>query len=96
MAISQNAILSKWQSPKSLHALNFSINWSETFRIDVNMNFANDRFLMLAPKIIRSQILKKRGIFGFQTIFFGGPNQKSVMISIYEIQFWAWTPLIIN
>ena len=42
MAISQNAILAKCQSPKSLLLLHFSMNLSETFRIDVNMDFANN------------------------------------------------------
>ena len=41
MAISQNTILAKWQSPKSL-LLHFLMNLSETFRIDVNMDFANN------------------------------------------------------
>ena len=43
MAISQNAIFAKCQSqsPKSL-VLHFSMNLSETFRIDVNMDFANN------------------------------------------------------
>ena len=39
MATCQNAILAKCQSPKSLH---FFMNFSETFRIDVNMDFANN------------------------------------------------------
>ena len=39
-AISQNIILRKWRSPKSLPLLHFSIKFSETFRIDVNMDFA--------------------------------------------------------
>ena len=41
MAISQNAILAKCQSPKSLLFLQFFMNLSETFRIDVNIDFAN-------------------------------------------------------
>ena len=42
MAISQNAILAKFQSPKSLIPLHFSMNLPETFKIDVNMDFANN------------------------------------------------------
>ena len=42
MTISQNAILAKCQSPKSLLLIHFSINLSETFKINVNMNFANN------------------------------------------------------
>ena len=42
MAISQNAILAKCQSPKSLLLLHFFINLSETVRIDVNMDFTNN------------------------------------------------------
>ena len=41
MAISRNAILTKCQSPKPLLFLHFSMNLSETFRIDVNIDFAN-------------------------------------------------------
>ena len=41
MAISQNPILPRCQSPKSLLLLNFSMNLSETFRNDVNMDFLN-------------------------------------------------------
>ena len=40
VAISQNHILPKCHSPKSLLLLHFSMNLSETFRIDVNMDFA--------------------------------------------------------
>ena len=40
MAISQNHILLKCHSPKSLLLLHFSMNLSETFRINVNMDFA--------------------------------------------------------
>ena len=54
MAISQNAILAKFQSTKSLLLLHFSINLSETFRIDVNMDFANNLqaefYLIFEPK----------------------------------------------
>ena len=39
MAISQNPILPKCHSPKSLLLLHFSINLSETVRINVNMDF---------------------------------------------------------
>ena len=42
MAISQNAILAKWQSPKSLLFLHFLINLSQSFKIDVIMDFANN------------------------------------------------------
>ena len=42
LAISQNDILAKCQSPKSLLFLHFSMNLSETFRIDVNIDFANN------------------------------------------------------
>ena len=49
VAISQNPILPKCHSPKSLLLLHFSMNLSETFRIDVNMDFAHTnhgRFLI--------------------------------------------------
>ena len=41
MAISQDPILPKCHSPKSLLLLYFSMNLSETFRINVNMDFAH-------------------------------------------------------
>ena len=41
MAISQNPILPKFHSPKSLLLLHFSMNLSETFRINVNMDFVH-------------------------------------------------------
>ena len=49
MAISQNPILPEGNSPKSLLLLNFSMNLSETVRINVNMKFAHTncgRFLI--------------------------------------------------
>ena len=52
MAISQNPILPKCHSPKSLLHLHFSMNLPETCRIYVNMDFTNtncSRFL--APPI---------------------------------------------
>ena len=42
MAISQNAILAKCQSSKSLLLLQFLMDLSETFGINVNMDFANN------------------------------------------------------
>ena len=41
VVISQNPISPKCHSPKSLLLLHFSTNLSETFRINVNMDFAN-------------------------------------------------------
>ena len=41
VAISQNPILPKCHSPKSLLLLHFSINLPETLRINVNTNFAH-------------------------------------------------------
>ena len=41
MAISQNPIFPKRHSPKSLLLLHFSMNLSESFRINVNINFAH-------------------------------------------------------
>ena len=49
MAIFQNPILPKCHSPKSLLLLHFSMNLSETVRINVNMDFAHTyhgRFLI--------------------------------------------------
>ena len=57
MAISQNPILPKCHSPKSLLLLHFSMNLSETFRINVNMDFAHTergRFFIEASKKILS------------------------------------------
>ena len=44
MAISQNPILPKCHSPKSLLLLHFSMNLSETVRINVNMDFAHTNY----------------------------------------------------
>ena len=55
VAISQNPILPKYHLPNSLLLLHFSMNLSETFRINVNMDFAHtshDRFLISPPKKI--------------------------------------------
>ena len=41
MAISQNPIFPKWRSPKSILLLHFIMKFSETFKIDVNMDLAN-------------------------------------------------------
>ena len=41
MAISQTPILPKFHLPKSLILLYFSMNLSENFRINVNMDFAH-------------------------------------------------------
>ena len=63
MAISQNHILPKCHSPKSQLLLHFSMNLSETLRINVNMDFTNTtsgRF-NFEPKI-----LKKGGKRGFE------------------------------
>ena len=49
MAISQNPILPKCDSPKSILLLHFTMNLSENFRINVNMDFAHTncgRFLI--------------------------------------------------
>ena len=49
MAISQNPILPKCHSPKSLLLIHFLMNLSETFRISVNIDFAHTyrgRFLI--------------------------------------------------
>ena len=44
MAISQNPILPDCHSSKILILLHFSINLSKTFRIDVNIDFANTNY----------------------------------------------------
>ena len=55
VAISQNSILPKCHLPKNLLLLHFSMNFSETFKINVNMDFAltnHSRFLIKASKKI--------------------------------------------
>ena len=78
VAISQNPILPKCHSPKSL-LLHFSMNLSETFRIDVNMDFAHTnhgRFLIF-------------DFFGFWAqIFLRSLNQKSANISMCKIHIY--------
>ena len=62
MAKSQNAILAKCQSPKSLLLLHFFMKVSETFSIDINMDFANSlvrEFLIQASK----KILSPKSVF---------------------------------
>ena len=64
MAISQNPILPNCHSPKSL-LLHFSMNLSETFRINVNMDFAHNnrgRFLILN---FSDKFIKNVGEVGF-------------------------------
>ena len=60
------------------------MNLSETFTIDVNMDFANTNhggFLIKAPKKIRAQNLKKAGLYwGLCSRFFEGLNQNSAMV----------------
>ena len=67
MAISQNPILPKCHSPKSLLLLNFSMNLSKCFRINVNIDFAHtnrSRFFYLGlQKKFWAQNLKKPGFF---------------------------------
>ena len=46
MAISQNPILPKCHSPKSLLLLHFSMHLSESFRINVNMDFAHTNLIV--------------------------------------------------
>ena len=61
MAISQNPILPKCHSPKSLLLLHFSMNLSESYRINVNMDFAHTirgRFL-IEPKIQKMVTITK-------------------------------------
>ena len=63
VAISQNPILPKCHSPKSLLLLHFSMNLSETFRIDVNMDFAHTnhgRFFW----ILGSNVFWRSRLFG--------------------------------
>ena len=84
MAISQDAILVKWQSPKFLLLLHFFMNLSETFRIDVNMDFANNLvrgFLIMASKKILSPKSKKT--FGFLL------SLKNMSIGPHFFGFWA-------
>ena len=97
MAISQNPILPKCHLPKKRSPPTFFLmNLSETFRINLKMDFAhtNDgRFLIEASKKILSPKSKKsQAIFGFWAQnFFGGLNQKSALIksgSVPMIQHW--------
>ena len=79
VAISQNPIFPKCHSPKSLLLHYCSMNFSEAFRINVNMDFAHTnhgRFLIKASQKMLAQI------------FFEGLNKiKSAMISIAKSIF---------
>ena len=55
MAISQNAILAKWQAPKSLLLLYLS----ETFRIDANMDIANNLVRGILIKASKKNLSRK-------------------------------------
>ena len=82
VAISQNSISPKCHSPKSLLLLHFSTNLSETFRINVNMDFAH-------TNCGRFKIQKKPGFFWILgSNFFGGLNQKSATISMCKIHIY--------
>ena len=62
---------------------------SETFRIDVNMNFANIDIYYLGPQnIFRPKSKKPRVFWILGWNFIGGLNQKSTMISICEIHIY--------
>ena len=67
MAISQNPILPKCHSPKSLLLLHFSKNLSETFRINVNMDFAHT-----------NRGKNSRAIFGFWAQNFFGDRMANL------------------
>ena len=67
MAISQNPILPKCHSPKSLHLLHFSMNLFETFRINVNMDFADT---LSWPIFDLGQKPKKAGLFLAQNLLY--------------------------
>ena len=57
MAISQNAILAKRQSPKCLPVLDFLINLPETFKYEFNLaNKLVRGFLIQASKIQKKRI----------------------------------------
>ena len=74
MAISQKPILPKCHSPKSLLLLHFSMNLSETFRINVNMDFAHTNCgQFLSPKSKISPLFKKK-YFGLK--IFWRPKSK--------------------
>ena len=69
MSISQNSILAKCQSPKSLLLLHYSMSLFETFRINVNVDFANNirkRIFKLGPqKHFGPKIFKKKRFWKF-------------------------------
>ena len=71
MAISQNPILPKCHSPKSLLLQHLSINLSENVRINVNMDFTHtNRGRFLSPKSRKTRVF-----FGFWALnFFGWVN----------------------
>ena len=84
MAISQNLILPKCHSLKSLLPLHFSMNLSESFGINVNMDFAptiRSRILIDASKKNLSPKSKKKGFFWIL-----GSNQKSATAVLH-----VWT-----
>ena len=79
--ISKTSLLPKCHSPKSLLLLHFSMNLSETFRINVNMHFAHTNRGRNPDK--------KPANFGFWAQHcFGGLNQKSASISMCKVHIY--------
>ena len=78
MSISQNAILAKCQSPKSLLLLHFLMNLPETCRIDVNIWISQmSGFLVLFFKNFEPKKKQKSFFLNFGLkIFFEDLNQK--------------------
>ena len=76
VAISQNPILPKCHSPKSILLLHFSMNLSETFRINVNMDFAHTN---------HGRFLNKAIFWILGTNSFGGLIQKSIFTLILYV-----------
>ena len=87
MAISQNPILPKSHSSKSLLLLHFSMNLSKSFRINVNIDFAHTirgRFLIEASKIQKPP----RVFWILGSNIFGGLNEKSAWDSMCKIHIY--------
>ena len=86
-------MLLKWKSPSSLTLRHFSTNSSETFRIDVNMDFANTscaRFLIYCkpPKKLSSKSKKNGFVWILRSQFFWGLKLRPHMGGIV---WCAWT-----
>ena len=87
-AKNQNTILAKFQSLKSLILLHFSMNLSEAFKIDVNMDYANNILNIGLQNILNPKSRKRFSRYGHFSSFLEDK------ICVQSTSKWVW-PLIL-